>query len=39
MWGIDFLGLFPLALGQLKYLVAAIDYFIKMDRNGTSSDY
>ena len=27
--GIDILGPFPLALGQLKYLVVAINYFIK----------
>jgi len=28
-WGIDLLGLFPKAAGQLKYLVVAIDYSIK----------
>ena len=25
-WGIDLLGPFPLALGQVKYLIVAIDY-------------
>jgi len=28
-WGIDILGLFPLSLRQMKYLVVAIDYFTK----------
>ena len=26
-WGIDLLGPFPLASGQVKYLIMAIDYF------------
>ena len=28
-WGIDILGPFPPAAGQVKYLIAAIDYFTK----------
>jgi hypothetical protein len=28
-WGIDLLGPFPKAAGQLKYLVSAIDYSTK----------
>ncbi|RDX98563.1 Tf2-9, partial [Mucuna pruriens] len=28
-WGIDILGLFPLAPGQLKFLMVVVDYFIK----------
>ena len=28
-WGIDLLGFFLLASGQVKYLIAAIVYFIK----------
>jgi len=28
-WGMDILGPFPLALGQLKFLVVAVDYFTK----------
>ena len=28
-WGIDLLGPFPLASGQVKYLIVAIDYFTK----------
>ncbi|XP_016164514.1 uncharacterized protein LOC107607039 [Arachis ipaensis] len=28
-WGIDILGLFPTAAGQVKFLVVAIDYFSK----------
>ncbi|RDX84093.1 Tf2-9, partial [Mucuna pruriens] len=28
-WGIDILGPFPLALGQLKFLMVAVDYFTK----------
>ncbi|XP_052192778.1 uncharacterized protein LOC127801573 [Diospyros lotus] len=28
-WGVDILGPFPLAAGQNKYLIAAIDYFTK----------
>ena len=28
-WGIDILGPFPPATGQIKYLIAAIDYFTK----------
>ena len=28
-WGIDILGLFPLAIHQMKYLVVAIEYFTK----------
>ena len=28
-WGIDPLGPFPLAAGQVKYLIVAIDYFTK----------
>ena len=27
--GINLLGLFPLALGQVSYLIMAIDYFTK----------
>ena len=29
MWGIDLVGPFPLALGQMKYLIVAIDYFTR----------
>ena len=29
-WGIDIMGLFPSAVGQVKYLIAAIDYFTKL---------
>jgi len=28
-WGIDILGLFPLAIRQMKYLIEAIEYFTK----------
>ena len=28
-WGIDLLGPFPIAPGQLKYLIIAIEYFTK----------
>ena len=28
-WGIDLLGPFPLASGQVEYLIVAIDYFTK----------
>ena len=28
-WGIDLLGPFPLTVGQMKYLIMAIDYFKK----------
>lgn len=28
-WGMDILGPFPLAPGQLKFLIVAIDYFTK----------
>jgi len=28
-WGIDILGPFPIAVQQMKYLVAAIEYFTK----------
>ena len=28
-WGIDLLGPFPIALGQLKYLIVVIEYFMK----------
>ena len=28
-WGIDLLGPFPKAVGQLKYLVVVVDYFTK----------
>jgi len=28
-WGIDILGLFPLAIRQMKYLIVAIEYFTK----------
>ncbi|RDX68311.1 Gypsy retrotransposon integrase-like protein 1, partial [Mucuna pruriens] len=28
-WGIDILGLFPTALGQIKYLIILVDYFTK----------
>jgi len=28
-WGIDILGLFPLAIRQMKYLIIAIEYFTK----------
>ncbi|RDX78552.1 hypothetical protein CR513_41152, partial [Mucuna pruriens] len=29
MWGVDILGLFPLALGQVMFLLVVVDYFIK----------
>ncbi|KAK8540267.1 hypothetical protein V6N12_046555 [Hibiscus sabdariffa] len=29
IWGIDILGPFPLAIGQQKYLIVAVDYFAK----------
>ncbi|XP_072088842.1 uncharacterized protein [Arachis hypogaea] len=29
IWGVDLMGPFPTALGQLKYLIVAIDYFTK----------
>ena len=29
MWGMDILGPFPIAAGQRKYLIVAIDYFTK----------
>jgi len=28
-WGIDILGPYPIATGQLKFLVVALDYFTK----------
>ena len=28
-WGLDIVGLFPTAIGQLKFLVVSIDYFTK----------
>ena len=28
-WGIDLLGPFPLAVGQVKYLIIVVDYFTK----------
>ncbi|RDX63125.1 Pol polyprotein, partial [Mucuna pruriens] len=28
-WGIDILGPFPIAPGQLKFLIVAVDYFTK----------
>jgi len=28
-WGIDILGPFPVSVGQLKFIMVAIDYFIK----------
>ena len=28
-WGIDILGLFSPVVGQVKYLIAAVDYFTK----------
>lgn len=28
-WGINILGLFPQAVGQVKYLLVVVDYFIK----------
>lgn len=28
-WGIDIMGPFPVALGKLKYLIVAVDYFTK----------
>ena len=28
-WGIDFLGLFPTTLRQLKYLIVIVEYFTK----------
>ncbi|RDX92426.1 hypothetical protein CR513_25443, partial [Mucuna pruriens] len=28
-WGVDILGLFPLAPGQIKFLIVAVDYFTK----------
>ncbi|GJU61626.1 reverse transcriptase domain-containing protein [Tanacetum coccineum] len=30
-WGIDIVGLLPIALGDAKFLVVAIDYFMKWD--------
>ncbi|RDX60720.1 hypothetical protein CR513_61114, partial [Mucuna pruriens] len=29
MWGFDILGSFPLALGNVKFLMVAVDYFTK----------
>ncbi|RDX83770.1 Gypsy retrotransposon integrase-like protein 1, partial [Mucuna pruriens] len=29
MWGVDILGLFPLAPGQVKFLMVIVDYFTK----------
>nr|KYP72882.1 Gypsy retrotransposon integrase-like protein 1 [Cajanus cajan] len=29
LWGVDILGLFPLAKGQCKFLIVAVDYFTK----------
>ena len=29
MWGMDILGPFPMASGQRKFLIVAIDYFTK----------
>ncbi|KAK3025048.1 hypothetical protein RJ639_044799 [Escallonia herrerae] len=29
MWGMDILGLFPLATGQRRFVIVAIDYFMK----------
>ena len=28
-WGLDFMGLFPIAVRQLKFLIVGIDYFTK----------
>ncbi|RDY13326.1 Gypsy retrotransposon integrase-like protein 1, partial [Mucuna pruriens] len=28
-WGVDILGPFPMALGQVKFLIVAVDYFTK----------
>ena len=28
-WGLDIMGLFPIAIRQLKFLVVGIDYFTK----------
>ena len=28
-WGLDIMGLFPIAIRQIKFLVVGIDYFIK----------
>ena len=28
-WGIDILGPFPPAIGEVKYIIVAIDYFMK----------
>ncbi|RDX88585.1 Pro-Pol polyprotein, partial [Mucuna pruriens] len=28
-WGVDILGPFPMALGQIKFLIVAVDYFTK----------
>jgi len=28
-WGVDILGPFPLAQGQVKFLIVAVDYFTK----------
>ncbi|RDX80123.1 hypothetical protein CR513_39377, partial [Mucuna pruriens] len=29
MWGVDILGPFPLAVGQVKFLLVVVDYFTK----------
>ena len=28
-WGLDIMGLFPIAMRQLKFLIVGIDYFTK----------
>ena len=28
-WGLDIIGLFPIAMRQLKFLMVSIDYFTK----------